>query len=107
MSAQTLYPLASRSHTLEKGEIIFFFTTFNTQTQCLFGLGDILQVKSPEIFEFQWYGSLRLSDAQRLFLPKWVHPIDNKGPYAKIRILSSHPPWTILDTASESGVDSI
>ena len=93
--------------TPEKGEIILFLTTYNKENKCLFGVGEILEVKSRENFEFQWYGSPPLPEAHRPFLPGWVDPVDNKGYYAKKRILSSHPPWTNVDTATELGVDSI
>ena len=48
MSAQTFYPFASRSQvaTPEKGETILFLTTYTKANNCLFGVGEILEVKS-------------------------------------------------------------
>ena len=93
--------------TPEKGEMILFLTTYNKENKCHFGVGEILEVKSRENFEFQWYGSPPLPEAHKPFFPGWVDPIDNKGYYAKKRIIFSHPPWTNSDTATELGVDSI
>ena len=53
MSAQTLYPLASRSHTVptpEKGEIILFLTTYNKEIECPFRMGRNLESKEPGTF---------------------------------------------------------
>ena len=48
-------------------EIILFPTTYNKENKCLFGVGEILEVKSRQNFEFEWYGSPPLPEAQTIF----------------------------------------
>ena len=98
MSALTNVP------TPEKSEIILFVSPYNKDNEFLFGVGEILEVKSRENSEFEWYGNPTLPEAHRPFLPGLVDPSNNNGYYAKKRILSRYPPLTNVDTATEIAV---
>lgn len=100
-------PLPTPTAPPEKGDLILFPTTFNSENKCFFGVGKVIEILGKNNISFQWYGYPPLPEAHKPFLPGWTDKIDNKGYYATRKLHASHPAWTNDDTATEIGIESI
>ena len=88
------------------GDIVLFGLNDGTSAQNTYAVARVLNVNKKNWICFQWMGNYSNSK-ERVFLPGWIDPKDNKEYYSHKPIHKTHPKFMGEDTGTYTNVGEV